>query len=76
MKRLVLLRQPEFHIFVFCVLFLLLNWPFLAISAQSGLLSIFRYLFALWSMLILLLFLIQRSLRGKSSGDGDEEGGG
>jgi len=72
-----LLRQPEFHLFVFCLLFMLINWPFLAISAKSGLMSIFMYLFVIWSMLILLLFLIQRSLRGNGSGeDRDKKGGG
>jgi small-conductance mechanosensitive channel len=72
-----LLRQPEFHLFVFCLLFMLINWPFLAISAKSGLMSIFLYLFAIWSILILLLFLIQRSLRGNGSGeDRDKKGGG
>lgn len=72
-----MLRQPEFHLFVFCLLFMLINWPFLAISAKSGLMSIFMYLFVIWSMLILLLFLIQRSLRGNGSGeDRDKKGGG
>ena len=71
-----MLRQPEFHLFVFCLLFMLINWPFLAISAKS-VMSIFMYLFVIWSMLILLLFLIQRSLRGNGSGeDRDKKGGG
>lgn len=77
MTRLVqLLRQVGFHLLVFCILFLLINWPFLAISGRHGLVSIFRYLFVLWSILILLLFIIQRGLRGTVSGEnGDEEGG-
>lgn len=77
MRRLVqLLRQPEFHIFIFCLLLLLANWPFLAISAKKGLVSIFTYLFVLNAILILLLFLIQRSVGGSVSGeDGDDEGG-
>lgn len=73
MTRLVqLLRQVEFHIVVFCTLFILLNWPFLAVSGRHGLMGIFLYLFVLWSIFILLLFLIQRSLRDMTSGeDGD-----
>ena len=67
-----LLRQPAFHIFVFCLLFMLINWPFLAISATNGLQSIFLYLFVLWPILILLLFLIQKSLRGNGPG-GDQD---
>lgn len=71
-----LLRQVGFHLLAFCTLFLLINWPFLAISGRHGLMSIFMYLFVLWSILILLLFLIQGSLRGTASGDdGDGEGG-
>jgi len=70
------MRQPEFHIFVFCLLFMLFNWPFLAISAKSGLMSVFSYLFVAWAILILLLFLMQRTLRGTASGEeGDNEGG-
>jgi hypothetical protein len=78
MKRyLQLLRQPEFHTFVFCLMLLLMNWPFLAISGRNGLASIFIYLFVTWSILILLLFVIQRSLRGNASGeDGDKKGRG
>ena len=73
-RHLQLLRQPEFHIFLFCLLFLLVNWPFLAIPGRDGLLSIFMCLFVLWSIIILLLFLMQRSLRGKASGeDRDDE---
>jgi len=72
-----LLRQPGFHLFVFCLLFMLGNWPFLAIPGRNGLMGIFVYLFVIWAIFILLLFLIQRSLRGTASGeDGDEEGGG
>ena len=71
-----LLRQPEFHIWLFCILFLLSNWPLLAVSASSGLMSIFCYLFVLWSISIVLLFLIQRSLRRNApSEEGDGEGG-
>jgi hypothetical protein len=72
-----LLRQPEFHIFLFCLLFILINWPFLAISTENGLMSSFVYLFLLWAILIILMFLIQRSLRDKASGEEkDDEGGG
>lgn len=70
-----MLRQPEFHLFVLCLLFMLINWPFLAISAKSGLMSIFMYLFVIWSILILLLFLIQRSLRGNASGEDRDKNG-
>ncbi|HBG07126.1 MAG: hypothetical protein A2075_21120 [Geobacteraceae bacterium GWC2_58_44] len=72
-----LLRQPEFQVFVFCLLFLLINWPFLGVSGKSSLMSIFSYLFVLWAIFILLMFLIQRALRGTASGeDGNEKGGG
>lgn len=76
MRLVQLLRQPEFQIFLFCLLFLLLNWPFLAISANSGLTGIFMYLFVLWALSIFLLFLIQRALKGEASVKGkDNEGG-
>lgn len=58
-----LLRQKEFHFFLFCLLFMLFNWPFLSVAAGSGLKGFFWYLYALWLALILLLFFIQRALR-------------
>jgi hypothetical protein len=58
-----LLRQKEFHFFLFFLLLLLFNWPFLSVAAGSGLKGLFRYLFVLWLTLILLLFLIQKALR-------------
>jgi hypothetical protein len=71
-----MLRQVEFHIFLFFLLFMLIDWPFLAISANSGLASVFGYLFLLWALFIFLLFLVQRALaRSGSDGEGDDEGG-
>lgn len=58
-----LLRQKEFHFFLFCLLLMLFNWPFLSVAAGSGLKGLFWYLYALWLALIILLFLIQRALR-------------
>lgn len=70
-----LLRQPEFHIFLCALLLLLSNWPFLGISAKHGLMSIYLYLFTLWALFILLLFLIQMTLKDDPSGkNGDDEG--
>jgi hypothetical protein len=77
MKRLLeLLRQTEFHIFLFFLLFMLMDWPFLAVAAEGGLASMFMFLYGLWAVVILLLFLIQKSLRGKGPGDERQEGGG
>ena len=58
-----LLRQKEFHFFLFCLMLMLFNWPFLSVAAASGLKGFFCYLYALWLALILLLFLIQKALR-------------
>ena len=70
MRRLVgLFRQPEFHIFLFCLMLILANWPFLAVAGGNGLKSMILYLYGLWSVLILILFLIQKSNRGKADDD-------
>lgn len=74
MGRLVgLFRQPEFQIFLFCLMLLLLNWPFLGVAGGSGLKGMFFYLYRVWSALILLLFLVQKSNRGKVA-DEDRDG--
>jgi hypothetical protein len=72
-----MLRQVEFHIFLFFLLFLMVEWPLLAVPSDNGLLSIFCYLFLIWASFIFLLFLIQRTLQGTASRDErDNEGGG
>lgn len=71
------LRQPEFQIFVFCLMFALFNWPFLAVASNSGFKSLFLYLYGLWSLLILFLFFLQKSIRPKKSeGAATRKGGG
>jgi len=64
-----LFRQPEFQIFLFCLMLILANWPFLAVAGGNGLTNMFLYLYGLWSVLILILFLIQKSCRGKADDD-------
>jgi len=72
-----LLRQPEFHIFLCCLLFILINWPFLSIYAKKGLMSLFVYLFVLWALFIVLLFIVHGILtRPDSDESGDEDRGG
>lgn len=71
-----LLRQREFQLFAFCLLFMLVNWPFLGIPAQSGLMSIFSYLFVLWGLFILLLFLIQKTLSDQAFREDERDEGG
>jgi hypothetical protein len=68
-----LLRQPEFQLFIFFFLLILFNWPFLAVSADAGLLPFFLYLFVLWFVSIIFLFLIGTSIRrGGRDKEGDE----
>ena len=69
-------RQPEFQLFLFCLMFLLFNWPFLAVVGTGGFKSLFLYLYGLWSVLIVLLFLIQKSIRKKKSDDDATRRGG
>lgn len=69
-------RQPAFQIFLSCLFFILINWPFLAIPGNSGLMSMFTYIFVLWGIFILLLFLIHKKLSGKAPDEtGDAERG-
>lgn len=68
-------RQPEFQIFLFCLMFALFNWPFLAVAGRIGFETIFLYLYGLWLVLILLLFFLQKSIRGKETGGNTTEKG-
>ena len=58
-----LLRQQEMQLFIFCLLFVLVNWPILAVAVNGGLIAMFRYLSLLCVIILLILFLIHMSLR-------------
>ncbi len=78
MKRFLhLLRQPVFHLFLFGLALVLLSWPFLAVAGRAGLSGLCLYLFLLWSVLVLSLLWIGRSL-GEDTADAadDEQRGG
>ena len=75
-----LLKQPEFHVLLFCISFTLLCLPFLIFPANNEPVNMFDknmfyYFFIAWGSLIVLLFLIARSLREDTDGKtGHEEG--
>jgi hypothetical protein len=59
------LRQPEAHLFLFLIAALLLGWPFLTIFSQEYNQGIFVYLFSIWGIFIVVLILINRSLKNE-----------
>ena len=66
-----LLRQPEFHLFLFCLGLILLNWPFLAIFQGRAPELLFVYLLSVWAIAVILLFLIARACRSRAVLDHD-----
>jgi hypothetical protein len=73
MKRLNhLLRQPEFQVFLFCLGLVLLNWPFLAIFQGKRPEALFLYLLLVWTIAVVILFLIARSCRSETILDTDK----
>jgi len=76
-----LLRQREFHVFLCCLFFILICLPFFIYSGRDERLNMFDknmffYFFAVWGLVIILLFLIGRSLRGGARDDKGGPGGG
>ena len=67
-----LLRQPEFHLFLFCLGLVLLNWPFLAIFQGRAPELLFVYLLSVWAIAVILLFLIARACRNRAVSDHDQ----
>ncbi len=62
MKRLIrLLRQTELHVFLFVLGFISLNWPILSIFYGGSSVGLFIYFLLIWSLIIVLLFLINRA---------------
>jgi hypothetical protein len=56
-----LLNQPGVQTLLFCLGFVLFNWPFLGIFQLKQPAVLFFYLFLIWAIAILLLFLMGRS---------------
>lgn len=55
------LKQPAVQALLFCLGFILFNWPFLRIFQLKQPEVMFLYLFLIWAIAILLLFLLGRS---------------
>jgi hypothetical protein len=68
-----LLRQREFHVLLFFLSAILVSWPFVTFSDVERLKVMFKYLFLTWGVIILLLFLVSRSLVDSSDSEETEE---
>ena len=64
--------------FLFCLFLIVLSWPFLTIAdRQSPQYVMFIYLFFVWSLMIVLLFIMGKALKQHlARGQGDEAGQG
>jgi hypothetical protein len=69
-----LFRQSEFHALLFCGSLLLLTWPVVSFSDVNRIQTMFVYLFLAWGVIVLLLFLVSRSLGTGNGSDGGESG--
>jgi hypothetical protein len=69
-----LLKQTEFHILLFCVSLVLFGWPVVNFSDMQRLEIRFVYLFMAWGVVILLLYLVGRSLGESASPEENEDG--
>jgi hypothetical protein len=69
-----LLRQTEFRILLFFVSLILFSWPIVNFSDLKRLDIMFVYLFLAWGAVILLLFLVGRSLDDHGSNEDTENG--
>lgn len=64
-----LLRQAEFHGFLFVLVLLVFSWPFFGSAGTPPPGSLFLYLFLPWGIVIFLLFIISQSLTTSSSSE-------
>lgn len=68
-----LLRKFEFHMLGLLFGFICLSWPFMSVFEHKHPGGILAYLFLVWTFLIVLLFLMGRSLRATGDADREEE---
>jgi hypothetical protein len=63
MKRIrALLGQKDFHVLLFHICLVLFGWPVVSFHTLDRLQAMFIYLFLVWGSVILLLFLVSRSV--------------
>jgi hypothetical protein len=67
-----LARRKEFHVLLFCVFLFLFSWPVAAFESPEGLKGAFVYLFSVWTVVIVIQYLVSRSLEEETT-DGDED---
>jgi hypothetical protein len=69
-----LLKQTEFHVFLFCLSLILFGWPVVNFSDLERLEIRFVYLFLVWGVIILLLYFVGESLGEQASSPENEDG--
>jgi hypothetical protein len=69
-----LFQQTEFHVLLFCVSLVLLGWPVVSFSDVNRLQVMFVYLFLAWAAIVILLFLVSRSLEAGEESDDANSG--
>ncbi|MBC2712763.1 MAG: hypothetical protein HGJ94_17770 [Desulfosarcina sp.] len=67
------MRKTEFHLFLFCLFFLLFNWPLLTLIEKTRPTAGFLYFYLTWSALVVLLAVIARHCRPSSTDSADQE---
>jgi hypothetical protein len=69
-----LLRQTEFHLLLFVLCMVLFGWPVVTFSDMRRLEVMFVYLFVVWALVIVVLFLVSRSLESADDSDKSPNG--
>lgn len=54
-------KIKETRLFLLVLVFLVINWPILSICVTRGILFLFLYLVAIWTLLIMILVYISRN---------------
>ncbi len=67
-----LLRQPECQLLTLLLGFIWLSWPFISVFEQRRPQIMVIHLFLIWTILIVLLFLISRSIMSGRTDSSEE----
>ena len=70
-----LLRQPEFHVLLLFISFLLFVYPLLIVLNNGGTAIVLLSFFFPWAIIILMLFLVSRSYAIEENEDPKNGGG-
>lgn len=67
------LEEAPIQIAIALLLIMLLGWPLILLPASRGMASLFAHIFAVWSLAVVLVYLVAACIRSGLDKDGNKQ---